>query len=90
MKKLILISIGLFLVGCSVFTKWTGFVYPDGLGYGIDESKWLIQPGFNSLDECRDWALDNLGSNPNADYECGSDCHPGSLPGMHICKETLE
>ncbi|MBU2509664.1 hypothetical protein KKE33_04805 [Patescibacteria group bacterium] len=88
MNKLFLLIIPvLFLMGCSSQEDWTGFYYPDADNIG-DESSWVIQPGFESLEECRDWVNDVSVGNHNFDYECGYDCRYNKDFGASICKKT--
>lgn len=69
-------------------TTWTGFYYPDKNNIG-DESTWVIEYGFDSLEECRDWVDAVGGNNPNYDYECGSNCRGDVISG-YICEETIK
>lgn len=91
MKKLtsmLLLFSVIFLSGCSN-NNWTWFYYSDADNIG-DESTWTIQPGLNSLDECRNWVDDVAWNNDNFDYECGYKCRYESSYGMNICKETVK
>ena len=88
MKRLIIITMTIFLLGgCSLSRNWTGFYYPDADNIG-DSSKWVIQPGFGSLDECRNWAEDISTGNTNFDYECGYKCKYNKEYGTNVCKKT--
>jgi len=92
MKKnlfFLVILISLILVGCWN-EKWqrTGFYYPDR--YNLwDEGLWVIEWWFDSLEECRDWAIwkwDN--SNDDYDYECWFKCRQSGW--FYICEKTLD
>lgn len=88
-KSLLLVFLAaIVLAGCAGNNR-TGFYYPniDKIG---DESTWKIQPGFNSLDECRNWVDDVAWNNTNRDYECGYKCTYKSEYGMNVCKETVK
>lgn len=89
MKKVLLLIVIIFLLtGCSLGKQWTGFYYPDGLGFGIDESRWQIEGGFKSKGECLDWIDEVSSGNTNFDYECGKKCKYNSEFDGYICKTT--
>jgi len=88
MKKIIIPFLLVLLgAGCLFKENWTGFYYPDADNIG-DESSWVIQLGFETLDECRDWVDVVSYGNKNFDYECGSGCRYDKTYGMNICKTT--
>lgn len=88
-KSLLLIFFAMIiLAGCSS-KNWTGFYYPDANNIG-DESTWIIEPWFSSLDECRNWVDDMIWNNTNYDYECGYKCRYKSDYGVNVCKETVK
>ena len=88
MYKLLIILCAILLLGagCSR-AEWTGFYYPDAENIG-DESSWVIQPGFESIDECRDWVDEVAGNNTNFDYECGRGCRYEAKYGTTVCEIT--
>ena len=93
-KKLIIIGAGFLAVfllsGCGESKIWTGFYYPD-INKLNDESTWKIQPGFESLEDCRAWVMDMAKDNKKQyDYECGYGCRYEKGIGMNVCKETLD
>lgn len=89
MKKTIALFISiLFFTSCSAYSNWTGFYYPDADNIG-DESLWKIQPGFETIDDCRDWIKEVSIGNNNFDYECGYGCRYEKEYEMNICKETI-
>jgi hypothetical protein len=94
MKKtaFLLFILTIVLSGCSKppiqTNEWTGFFYPDKDNIG-DDSTWVIQPGFNSLQECQEWVLFDVSKDKtNFDYECGHKCRYDQNYKMTICKET--
>jgi len=95
MKKIfILFFVLILLSGCSskqsISYDWTGFYYPNKDSIG-DESTWVIQPGFKTLEECQEWVLfDISGNNTGFDYECGYKCRYDNLYKMTVCKETTK
>ena len=92
-NKLVILSLVLFtvvLTGCGDKKNWTGFYYPD-INTMADEKTWVIQPGLESLDACREWVSDvSRGNNKHFDYECGHTCRYESEIKMTVCKETLQ
>lgn len=83
----------LLLSLCSLSLLWcsrserTAFVYPDGVDV---ESTWIIQSGFTSLEECRDF-VDQQEWWIMFDYECWSNCRvEKSLWWIYVCEETLD
>lgn len=89
MKKAFLVVVLITLVsGCSLTDIWTGFYYPDKKDIG-DSSKWQIQSGFRTLEDCRDWVIEVAGNNPTFDYECGLNCKLDKKSGLNICKKTV-
>lgn len=88
MKRLLIITfITCAITGCYSSKKWTGFYYPDRNNIG-GESSWVIQSGFENIEECRNW-VDNIAStNDNYDYECGYDCKYDASWGIDICERT--
>jgi hypothetical protein len=84
----LILCLTMLLSGCTIGENWTGFYYPDGLGYGIDESKWQIQDGFISKNACLDWVDSVMGNKSDADYECGSDCRFDTDWNSYLCKTT--
>ena len=62
----------ILLTGCSVNKNWTGYYYPDLDNIG-DESTWVIQTGFKTINECQNWINQVVDSSTNFDYECVKD-----------------
>ncbi len=95
MKKIFTLTLFLiFLSGCSskktLDHNWTGFYYPDKDNIN-DESAWIIQPGFESLEKCQEWILFDISkNNKNFDYECGYKCKYDNLYKTTICEKTLK
>ncbi|MBT4255433.1 MAG: hypothetical protein HOI47_25215 [Candidatus Scalindua sp.] len=91
MYKLTIIALTLLFAGtgCAITKTWTGYYYPDANNIG-DSSSWIIEGGFGSLTECRNWvdAVASLENNVNFDYECGYDCEYNSTYGMSVCDRT--
>jgi hypothetical protein len=92
--KIILTGFAVLIIGagCSdVSSKkdWTAFYYPDRDNIG-DESTWIIQPGLESLEECRDWVDSIASTNTHYDYECGVGCRYEPNYLTTVCKETLQ
>lgn len=86
--KIILLSfILLFLAGCSSEKTWTGYYYPDKNNIG-DEKTWVIQPGFENIDYCREWVDNVAKDNQNYDYECGYNCTYRQEYKMNVCEKT--
>jgi hypothetical protein len=88
MKYITLLVFALALSGCSKNADWVGFYYPDKDNIG-DSSKWVIMPGFETLDQCRLWVADISNGKSNYDYECGKKCRREDS-GLMICKETVK
>lgn len=88
-KTILLLSLAIILSGCSLGNNWTGFYYPDKNNIG-DESKWIIQPGLKTLQDCRDWVAGVADNNPEFDYECGYKCKYDKDYELNICKKTEE
>jgi len=89
MKKVFLLIFSIiFLSGCSLTNEWTGFYYPDKNNLG-DSTKWKIQSGFISKEDCKNWAIETAGNNQSYDYECGLNCKLNSY-GSYTCKETIK
>jgi len=88
MKKIILllITISLLSMGCSLGNNWQGVYYPDGCL--TCEDKYIFSPVFNNYDECQRWAINiyNSRDNTNDQYECGKNCK--HKDGLQICDET--
>lgn len=77
----------LLLNACSSKESWTGYYYPDKNNIG-DESTWVIQNGFNTIEACRGWVNSSAGNNTNFDYECGYNCEYKSSYEMTVCERT--
>ena len=87
MRKIALIGIILTLTACTPNNNWTGYYYPDKDNIG-DESQWIIQPGFETIEDCADWVLDVAENNTNYDYECGYNCTYRKELGVNVCETT--
>ncbi len=74
--------------GCSLTQEWTGFYYPDKNDIG-NSSKWKIQDGFKTVQECSDWIAQTAGDNPKFDYECGLNCKINDY-GLNVCDKTIK
>ena len=79
----------IYLVFTVLFQKdiYTGFFYPNA---SVLSSGEIIEHGFETLDECRNWATQLMLTYPQGteqDYECGLNC---DLTGFkpYICEET--
>lgn len=86
-----LIFAGIFLAGCGSdrFKSWTGFYYSD-INRMSDEGTWKIQPGFDTLEDCREWVHSIANVDDNYDYECGYGCRYEKDIKMNVCKETQQ
>lgn len=82
-----ILLITILLTACSSNKSWTGYFYPDRNNIG-DESTWITEPRFNTIEECRDWVSATAGNNTNYDYECGYDCKYNAAYGMNVCDKT--
>lgn len=89
MKSLALLVLALLITGCT--QEWRGFVYPNK----NDLSKHIELGKFDSLERCRNAAIDKLwglGDRSNGDYECGLNCRPLKNPDgsidINICEKT--
>lgn len=91
MRIIIFIAITLisFMIGHSTAGTWTGYCYKD-INNMEDESTWLVQPGFSTLEDCRGWALGNFMScqAEGTDYECGYKCQYDRWLDINVCKKT--
>ena len=69
---------------------WRGDVYPDRSN--LNQSRFIGT--FDSLDACREAALDalrQLGASDSGDYECGKNCKPlfpQLADSVQVCEET--
>lgn len=89
MKKVfLLVFFATLMSGCSLTQEWTGFYYPDKNDIG-NSSKWKIQSGLKTVEDCRDWVVQTAGSNPTFDYECGLNCKAHES-GLNICKKMIK
>lgn len=91
MKKIILKSLFLLFIvfslsACSGGKTWTGYYYPDKNNIG-NENTWVIQPGFENIDDCRDWVDGVAKDNQNYDYECGYNCTYRQNYKMNVCEK---
>jgi hypothetical protein len=90
MKKILLVIsllCILFLISCWK-EKWNAYVYPYWVS--ANKSTWIIQKWFNTLEECRSFAIKNIKNKEVWDYECGYKCKFDSSWWMDICKKTEE
>ncbi len=87
MKILLLILLFITLSGCTAKKNWTGFYYSN-INKMEDESTWVIQPGFETLDDCKEWVDDIYDSNDNYDYECGYGCRYNKGLRVNVCEIT--
>ena len=87
--KYLVVGLILILIISNLLKKdvWSGYFYPDK-----NNLPSRIEGGnFDSLEECRDWAI-SYGESKSIpryeyDYECGLNCK--SEDGFNVCKETL-
>ncbi|MBT6691178.1 hypothetical protein HOB10_02520 [Candidatus Parcubacteria bacterium] len=85
MKKILLILIAPLLMGAGCSNKsWTGYYYPDS----NDLEYYKTSFGFESLEDCRDWALSIANDNENWDYECGYNCRVDKDLAINVCDKT--
>ena len=88
MKYLLFILSFFLLVSCTSGKEWKAFVYP--YWPTTIENDWISKTGFKSLESCRNWALDNMWDDINADYECWHWCSFRPEYWVEVCKETLK
>ena len=89
MKSLAPLVLALLITGCT--QEWQGYVYPNK----NDLTKHIELGKFNSLEQCRNAAIDKLwklGDRSKGDYECGLNCQPlknyGGATDINICEKT--
>lgn len=86
-KYSFLLCVVMLLSACSNSKTWTGYYYSDRDNIN-DESTWVIQPGFENIENCRDWVDSIAKNNRNYDYECGYNCTYRQEYKMNVCEKT--
>lgn len=81
---LLIILSAIFLTGCAK-KQWTGYYYPAADKID-DKSTWIIQPGLNSLEDCREWVNSVTIEGADDDYQCGFNCRFRKDVGETVCE----